>query len=110
MQTNLTSWVLVLNRIDSLLEDIIKRSGPYLLLPETREAVVVQQTPAADGGCSSGISCAQQRQAEEQTIFDVHATIIILRFSSLLLMNSTNKDVYNSVEVSHNFTAMAAHF
>jgi hypothetical protein len=85
MQTNLTSWVLVLNRIDALLAEIIERSGPLLLLPEARAALCPTPPPSA--------------AAIQQCDFDVHAAIIALRFSSLLLVNATNKDVYNSVEV-----------
>lgn len=75
--------MLVLNKLDAVMEDILGRSGPLLVLPERREDLAA---PPPD--------CA------EQTAFDLYALVIVLRFSSLLLTNSTNKDIYVSVDVS----------
>lgn len=65
------------------MDEIAARSGRYLVLPERRADIAM---PPAE--------------LMEHFAFDLYALMIVLRFTSLLLLNSTNKDIYSSVEVS----------
>lgn len=66
--------------------EIIGRTRPLLVLPETRGELAV---PPPDD--------------PRPCLFECYALVIVLRFSSLLLHNATNKDIYASVEVSFGF-------
>jgi hypothetical protein len=78
----LVSWVLVLNKIDDALNGILKEYGKFLVLPETPEDV----SPPP----------AELKEALDKANYGI---VIILRFLSMLLVNSTDKDTFISVEV-----------
>ena len=77
--------------------DIIARARPLLVLPETREQLQLAAPPAG----------AAQSEAH---LFDCYTLVIVLRFSSLLLHNATNKDIYASIEVCCDYFARAYYF
>jgi hypothetical protein len=80
----LYNWVPVLNQFDSLLNTAIKSLTHDLI--KSPEKTDMNQLVA--------------NETEIQTHYDL--TISILHFTTLLLNNSSYKDIYNSVDVRFN--------
>jgi hypothetical protein len=81
----LYNWIPVLNQFDSLLNTAIKLLTHDLI--KSPEKTDINQLVVAN-------------EIEIQTHYDL--TISILHFTTLLLNNSSNKDIYNSVDVRFN--------
>ena len=73
------------------MENILSTYGSRMILPEKKDDLMVQnESPGSQAGCMS----------DEECQFAVMSTVIVLRFTSMILVNATMKDVYKSLDVS----------
>ena len=105
-QAHLYDWIVPLNAIDAALAQLMHDYPALLLVGPDKSSTKAVGTEKKD---PLSHRCQAESEAEANSVPPsiLHATVTILRFTSLLLQNSNHKFVFNSVRELTNLLAAA---